>query len=93
MITAIIIHTQIPSNKPLLLQQQGLQQGLQESPIKVHLRMFYQQLQSLQQLLPQLSLSLFIKRSITRIMNHKIVLLSPQPQLFLPNKPNILLPP
>ena len=93
-IIAIITQTQILSKMPLLLQQHELQQGLHESPIKIHLRIIYQQLHSLQQPEPQLSLPLFMKRSITRIMNHKIVLLSPSQQpLFLPNKPNIILPP
>ena len=41
----------------------------------------------------QQSSSLFMKSKITRMMNHKIVLLSLPQQPFLPNKPNITIPP
>lgn len=55
--------------------------------------MFWQPQSLLQPLSQQLS-SLFIKRRITKMMNQRIVLLSLlQQPLFLPNKPNIVMPP
>ena len=84
----IIIHIVLPEPNQELLLQPGLQQGLhgvQQSLTPYPSPNFYDYQQP--QELSQQPLSLLIKRRITRIMNHKIVLLSPlQP---LPNKLNI----
>ena len=90
----IIIHIVLPEPNHELLLQPGLQQGLhgvQQSLTPYPSPNFYDYQQP--QELSQQPLSLLIKRRITRIMNHKIVLLSPSQQFLPPNKLNIHLPP
>lgn len=82
-------HIFVPKMPPELLQHEAGQLLLQESNMSVtylsqHPQSFCTQ--------PVFVSSLFINKRMTRIINHKIVPVSP-PQFFPPNKLNISLPP